>query len=140
MNYDSNGATYRENKGFSSKYDSKFIRREIGDKIDYQKFADAEIERKKARAILEANEKGYTQQLLELGKLCCFVEAFDNIALNEQQISPVGPFENPVECESFKNGYQRGITLVDNGFSEQNYRDFVSHYEQKYINKNSKQK
>ena len=140
MNFDNNHSTLRENKGYRPKQSSDLVRKQKAEEIDSEKYKEAERERKRISATIQWNEKGYTQQLVELGKLCCFVEFFDKIPLEEQQIEQVGPFENPRECESFKKGYETGKIFVNNGFTEENYHVFVNNYENKYLNNNKKNK
>lgn len=139
MNYDNNRSTIRENKGYKNRYDSNAIRRRVAEEIDAQKYKDASIERKTARAILIEKEKHCTEQLLELGKLCAYIEGFDNISISEQKIPQVGPFENPIECESFQKGYAHGKMLVKNGLPIESYHQHSINYENKYLS-NYKQK
>ena len=77
-------------------------------------------------------EKGYTAQLTSLGKICRFVEHFDNISLDKQEIMPVGPFINPKETKSFMNGYNSAQDYINAGLTEQNYHEIVKNYEEKY--------
>jgi len=126
-------------RGKINKRERKEIYKEISSRIEMEKFRKEEDERKKERAILQQEEKGYTVQLLELGKLCALVEKFDLIELNEQQIPQVGPFENPKQTTSFANGYSTGKILAKN-FTEENYHQFLETYENKYQVKNQKSK
>lgn len=130
----------RENQGYKSNKNYNQISRSVGEAIDAQPFKDAELARNKENALIKFEEKGYTRQLIELGKICGFVEAIYNIPLNEQEISQVGPFDKPNECQSFKKGYESGKMLAKNGFTEQNYLTFLENYEAKYKIKGSKSK
>lgn len=76
----------------------------------------------------------YVAQLIDLGKLCAFVTAFDFQPLEEQQIEAVGPFERPQDRESFKEGYTHGIMLAKHGLKKESYYKFREIYDYKYKN------
>lgn len=109
------------------------ISRKTSNIISDHKLKKESDERKKEKAIIEISERGYTSQLLELGKLSAYIEAFDNILISEQNIPQVGPFEDPTECQSFKKGYDHGKMLIKNGFSEINYKEYQNYYDNKYV-------
>lgn len=114
--------------------DRKQVSQRIFEEIDREKIIRAEEERKAKRSILVQEEKGKTGQLLELGKLCYFVEAFDNIPLVDQNIQSIGLIENPVDTKSFSQGYTiDGPRLVKQGFTEEHYHRFLETYENKYL-------
>lgn len=140
MGYNEINGFFSERRNYRSKKSVKDIGKNLGENIEYQKFRDEEAARKKVVALLTQEEKGYKQQLTELGKLSCFIEHFDMIMLEEQQLPKVGPFEDPRERTSFKYGYEMGKVLVKQGFSEENYHTFLQNYEAKYQINNSKLK
>lgn len=139
MNYDRSNASGRENKKYSSRHNYQSVRNTISDYIYSQQFRDAEEQRNRENAIRYNTEKGKTSQLIELGKLCGFIEFFDKIPLNEQEILPIEQIDNPRETESFKRGYTFAQTLIKNGFTEENYHSFERNYE-KYPKGNQKHK
>lgn len=108
--------------------------------IAYDETFERKVAQKTKNNSTNIEEKGYTAQLLSLGKICRFVEYFDNISLEEQQITSVGPFEDPKETKSFKNGYKSAQEFINAGLTERNYREFVKNYEQKYIIQDSKRR
>ena len=97
-----------------------------------KKWKEDKLLKRKERALLEQEEKGYTGQLTELGRISYFIEYFDMIKLEEQNLPQVGPFENPSEKASFKYGYEMGKILVKSGFSEENYHKLLQDFEIKY--------
>ena len=139
MNYDRSNDSGRENKKYSSEHSYQSVRKTTSDYIYSQQFRDAEEQRKREKAIRESKEKRFTPQLLSLGKLCAYIEAFDYIPLSEQNIPQVGPFENPTECESFKEGYARGKMLAESGLPIESYHQHAIDHENKYMS-NNKQK
>ena len=122
--------------GKINKKGRKQISIEIGNEIDREKFKKEEEERIKQRVLLEREEKGNTSQLLTLGKLCYLVEAFDLISLKDQEIPAVGPFDDPTQTKSFRQGYEVDGPRLKANFTEEHYHAFRDTYEAKY-NKNS---
>ena len=140
MEYETGNIFRSELGGYRSPKSVKSIGRDLGERIDAQKFRDEAEARQKAIAKVTVEEKGYKAQLTDLGKLSCFIERFDMIKLEDQNLPQVGPFEDPRERTSFKYGYEMGKVLVDNGFSEENYHAFSENYEAKYHKNSSKSK
>jgi len=140
MGYDINNNTHSERKNYNSTKNAKEVSRSISEYLGSKKYREAKEAQKKTEALLRQEEKGYTPQLIDLGKLSCFIEYFDMIRLEEQKLPQVGPFDNPSERESFKSGYEMGKILVRQGFSEENYHTFLENYEIKYQNNNPKLK
>jgi len=140
MGYETNNTFRSERGNYSSTKSVRSIGRQTGELIDSQIFKAEDAERRKNIALVTQEEKGYKQQLTDLGKLSSFIECFDMIPLEEQQLPEVGPFEDPRERTSFKYGYEMGKILVKQGFSEENYHAFLQNYETKYQKNNSKSK
>lgn len=129
MGYGKNRIWKQENRSYSNNADPRRIGKMFGNIIDNKIQAEKQNNIRMQRAILIQEEKGFTSQLTQLGKLCCYVEHFDMIGLNDQNISSVGPFEDPRKTQSFKNGYDLAGKLIKAGFTEQNYHDFAKCYE-----------
>ena len=70
-----------------------------------------------------AKEKPYASELNNLGRKAYFDEYFYEIKLEDQVFPKVGEFENPSETYSFKQGYQRGEFLVNNGIVPEEYQN-----------------
>lgn len=140
MKDDISKASRIENSGYKRKNNSKTVGKLIGNLIDDKKRIDERNERQKERLTTVHEEKGFTSQLTQLGKLCCFVEHFDMIGLDEQNIISVGPFEFPRNTKSFERGYILAKGLIKAGFTEQNYYDFVKYYEDTFNVDTSKHK
>lgn len=138
MGYDIGNSLKSERKKYNNSFDIKKMATKRAILIDQQKFRDAEEKRTKERFIITQEEKGYSRQLIDSGKLSSFIEAFDFIKLEEQELEQIGPFENPRESKSFKDGYEMGKMLVSKGFSEENYHKFLQEYENKYKLNNKK--
>lgn len=88
---------------------------------------------KEKRLIIE--EKGYSGELSTLGKITYFTEYFYGIQLTEQDIKKVVPLDNPKDNPSFKEGYQRAMFLVKQGFTKDDYKKYLEN-----INKEIKPK
>ena len=71
-------------------------------------------------------EKGYSGKLSTIGKLTYFTEYFEGITIEDKDIQSIIPIENPRESKSFKEGYKRGMTLVEQGFTKENYHNFLT--------------
>lgn len=140
MKDDSSRSSRIENVGYTSKYSPKTVGKLIGNIIEDSKRNEEQRNKQRERVIMVQDEKGYTSQLTQLGKLCCFVEKFDMISLEEQNIGSVGPFEDPRITKSFKNGYTMAESLVKAGFNEASYRAFVKCYEDTFNVGNSRHK
>lgn len=127
-----------ENNGYNARASYIQIRNYMAEKISNKKFKDEQDARNREYATIRWEEQGKKSQLTELGKICYFIETFDNIPLSEQKIEAVGPFEDPRESKSFQQGYKTAEAFVKNGFTKENYHSFVENYEKKYGCKKSK--
>lgn len=74
---------------------------------------------------LIVDEKGFGGDLSTLGKLAYFKEVFENEGLQDEFINNILPLDNVKEQKSFKSGYEMAIALVKNGFSEEDYIEFL---------------
>lgn len=81
-------------------------------------------------------EKGYSSELNLRGRKSFFEEYFDGIKLDEQILPKVGIFENIAETESFQTGRQRAMFLIRNGFTLEEYNNFLVAFEEKFSIKN----
>lgn len=77
-------------------------------------------------------EKGYSSELNLRGRISAFEEHFEGIPLEEQELPTVGPIYNILESESFQKGRERGLFLIKNGFTQEQYKNFLSEFEAKY--------
>lgn len=71
-------------------------------------------------------EKGYGGKLSLLGKLTYFCEWFEDVKITEEDIMSLVPLEKPMDTLSFKDGYNRAVALVKNGFAENDYYVFLN--------------
>lgn len=69
------------------------------------------------------SEFAYARELFELGKKVYFEEYFNDIKLENQIITPIGPFEHPEETFNFKKGYERGAFLVEKNIVPEEYKN-----------------
>lgn len=83
-------------------------------------------------------EKGNSSELNFRGRKSAFEEIFDGISLEEQNLPAVGPFEDITETESFQNGRERGFFLAQNGFTLEQYHNFILEFESKFTTENAK--
>lgn len=118
----------------SSQHTRRSISKSLGNQIDDKHFREESDRKNIERAKIKALEKKCTSELIELGKICRFVEHFDKISLAEQNIPQVGPFEDPTIMPSFKQGYTMAESFINAGFSYENYLSFVENYENKFRN------
>lgn len=112
----------------------------VSDQLASKKYQEAAMAKLKEFKIREAEEQKYSKQLLALGKLCAYREAFDGISLENQNISPVGPFEDPRKSESFQIGYDAAQPFIKIGLSEESYHDFENNYENEFETKEQNNK
>lgn len=138
MEYNVDNQSSLRKEKYNSTRTSKPVERNVENYFGAKKYRECKETQRKTRALLEQEEQGYTKQLTDLGKLSYFIEHFDMIRLEDQNLSPVGPFEDPRERTSFKYGHEMAKTLVANGFSENNYLKFLQDYELKYQINNTK--
>ena len=82
---------------------------------------------------LVVEEKGYGGLLFILGKLEFFERYFYNNKL--ELVNTLVPIENPKETKSYIEGKKMAISLIKQGFTKENYSDFL-----KNLNKNVKRK
>lgn len=78
---------------------------------------------KERRLIVE--EKGYSGELSTIGKIVYFTEHFYGMQITEEDIKKVIPLDNPKDNKSFKEGYQRAIILVKQGFTKEDYKKYL---------------
>lgn len=90
-----------------------------------------EKEAKKREGMLKGEET-YAKELHLAGRKAAFEEAFNGISLEEQNIKPIGLIEDPTKAKLFKEGYEQGIFLLNNGYTEEMYlTKFLPEYEEK---------
>ena len=90
-----------------------------------------EKEAKKREGMVKG-EKIYAKELHLAGRKAAFEENFYGISLEEQNIKPIGPIEDPREVKSFKEGYEQGKFLLNNGYTEEMYlTKFLPEFEEK---------
>lgn len=136
MSYEEKNSYRSEQIGYESNKSVRSVGKITGDMVAAKLKREKDDERKKERALLEQKEFGKTRQLIDLGKLSSYIEAFDFIKLEDQILPPVENIDNPKVQESFINGYNHGTMLVKHGLSEKDYHNFCEEYERKYnINK-----
>lgn len=132
MSYEERNSYSSEVKGYTSQKDVKAVGRINGNVVAADIQREIEIKRNREKAITEQNEQGQSRQLIELGKLASFIEHFDMIKVDAQNLPPVEKIEEPKKQESFIKGYKFGKVLISKGFTEENYHNFCQEYERKY--------
>ena len=132
MSYEERNSYSSEVKGYTSSKDVKTVGRITGNVVASDIQREIENKRNKERTITEQNEQGQSGQLIELGKLASFIEHFDMIKVNEQNLPPVEKIEEPKKQASFIKGYEFGKVLISKGFTEENYHNFCQEFERKY--------
>ena len=100
--------------------------------IRYAEMFNKKIEKNTKNNARAIAEKGYSSELNLRGRKSLFEEYFEGTSLEEQNLPVVGPFENIIETESFQNGRERGAFLIKNGFSQEQYENFLIEFEAKY--------
>lgn len=133
MGYNKTDYTINETKGYSHGKSAKAIGKKIGDFIESKKFIEAEEARKAETTITRYEEKYKSRQLTLLGRLCGYVEAFDGIRLEDQNIPEVEEIENPSQTKSFKEGYVQAIRLANAGLPKEKYYEQLEEYENEFI-------
>ena len=98
----------------------------------YDEAFNKRIEELAKRNIHETSEKGYSSELNLRGRISAFEEHFEGIPLEEQEHPIVGPIYNILESESFQKGRERGLFLIKNGFTQEQYKKFLTEFEAKY--------
>lgn len=105
----------------------------FGDQVVKQFKRDEALEKelKKRKGMLKGEET-YAKELHLAGRKAAFEENFYGISLEEQNIKPIGPIEDPTKAKLFNEGYKQGIFLLNNGYTEEMYlTKFLPEYEEK---------
>ena len=69
-------------------------------------------------------ERKTNNYLKELGKYSAFLEAFDNIELDAQELPSIETIEDIKTNEHFLEGRKFGFTLIQNGFDIEKYNQY----------------
>lgn len=75
---------------------------------------------------IPASERMFGKELNNAGRKAYFDEYFNGVKVENQEISPIGPFVDPRTTVSFKNGYQRGDFLVKSGIIPEEYQNIAN--------------
>ena len=75
--------------------------------------------------IRKETEKKESIALKELGKYSAFREVFEGISLEEQDFSYLNIQEDITTKQSFIEGRNFGFTLINKGFTEENYAAYI---------------
>lgn len=126
---------YRSERQNYKRGDREHYAQIVSDHIASQLYKDATAAKIKEFKIREAEEQKHSKQLLALGKLCAYKEAFDEISLEKQNIPPVGPFEDPRESKSFQIGYASAQAFIKNNLPKESYHDFERNYKKEFEQK-----
>ena len=73
----------------------------------------------------------YNGKLSAIGKIFCFEKMFNDLLIIEDDIKAVIPVDKPMESVSFILGYKRAKEMVDCGFNERQYQDFLENLNSK---------
>lgn len=68
------------------------------------------------------DEKPFAAQLHHEGRKAYFEEYFNNVALEDQILPKIGPYENIIETYHFMEGYKKGPFLVEIGAIPEEYQ------------------
>jgi len=68
-------------------------------------------------------ERQYGSELNMKGREAYFREYFEGVKLENQILEPIGPFTDIRETLSFRQGYQKGAFLVEQGIIPEEYKN-----------------
>lgn len=89
------------------------------------------LENYNKKRIKEQSERKINSYLKEIGKYSAFLEVFDNIRLEEQELPMIETVEDIKTNDYFLEGRRFGFTLIENGFDMEKFIQYRTDREKK---------